>query len=47
MVLRIAAAADLSLVLLGWGTPAADIDGDGTTSAADLSAVLEGWGACG
>ncbi|MCE2884147.1 MAG: dockerin type I repeat-containing protein [Planctomycetaceae bacterium] len=40
-------AADLSLVLLGWGTPAADIDGDGTTSAADLSAVLEGWGACG
>lgn len=40
-------AADLSLVLLSWGTAGADIDGDGTTSAADLSAVLEAWGQCG
>ncbi|MFM7261860.1 MAG: hypothetical protein ACKO3W_14795 [bacterium] len=39
-------AADLSLLLLAWGTPDADINGDGTTSAADLSAVLEAWGPC-
>ena len=37
---------DLSLLLTAWGTPARDVDGDGTTGASDLSLVLAAWGAC-
>jgi hypothetical protein len=37
-------AADLSLVLGGWGQAGAgDINGDGTTDAQDLSMVLANW----
>jgi hypothetical protein len=38
-------AADLALVLSGWGTAGqSDINGDGTTDAADLSLLLANWG---
>jgi len=38
-------AADLSILLGGWGQPGpTDIDGDGTTNAADLSVLLGSWG---
>ncbi|MCE2885050.1 MAG: hypothetical protein LW806_09160 [Planctomycetaceae bacterium] len=44
-------AADLSLVLLAWGSLGlgnpADLNGDGAVGAADLSLLLESWGACG
>lgn len=44
-------AADLSLVLLAWGSLGignpADLDGDGAVGASDLSRVLEAWGSCG
>lgn len=39
-------AADLSILLASWGTPAGDVNGDGTTDAADLSALLGAWGPC-
>jgi hypothetical protein len=39
-------AADLALVLNGWGTAAADLDGDGNTGGADLAILLGSWGAC-
>jgi len=40
-------AADLAVILGGWGQPGpSDIDGDGTTNAADLAAALGAWGAC-
>jgi len=39
-------AADLSILLGGWGTPVGDIDGDGTTNAADLTLLLGAWGPC-
>jgi hypothetical protein len=41
-------AADLSLLLTGWGNPASgvDIDGDGNVGAADLSLLLAAWGDC-
>ncbi len=39
-------AADLSIVLVAWGTmePSADATGDGVVDAADLSRVLVNWG---
>jgi hypothetical protein len=38
-------AADLSIVLGGWGQPGiSDANGDGTTDAQDLSMVLANWG---
>jgi len=37
-------AADLSALLLGWGTAAGDVTGDGTTNAADITALLLAWG---
>jgi len=37
-------AADLALLLSGWGTAATDLDGDGTTGAADLGILLNNWG---
>lgn len=38
-------AADLSLLLAGWGTAGGtDVDGDGTTGASDLSLLLAAWG---
>jgi uncharacterized membrane protein len=41
-------AADLSLVLVAWGTStaSADIDGSGTVDAADVSQLLATWGGC-
>ena len=39
-------AADLMILLTGWDTPSADIDGNGTTNAQDLTALLNVWGAC-
>jgi probable HAF family extracellular repeat protein len=39
-------AADLSILLGGWGTATGDIDGDGSTDAADLTALLGAWGPC-
>ena len=38
--------ADLSTLLSGWGTAAADITGDQMTDGQDLSTLLSGWGAC-
>jgi hypothetical protein len=40
-------AADLATLMNSWGTPAADLNGDATTSAADLSILLSSWGNCG
>jgi hypothetical protein len=37
-------AADLAILLGGWGTTAGDINGDGTTNAADLAELLGAWG---
>ncbi|MBL9148861.1 MAG: hypothetical protein JNM94_09235 [Phycisphaerae bacterium] len=37
-------AADLGLLLGGWGTSAGDIDGGGTTDATDLALLLGAWG---
>jgi hypothetical protein len=37
-------AADLGILLGGWGTRAGDIDGDGTTDATDLALLLGAWG---
>jgi hypothetical protein len=37
-------AADLTILLNGWGSSGADINGDGTTNAADLSILLSNWG---
>jgi hypothetical protein len=37
-------AADLSLLLVGWGTVEPDLTGDGTVGAADLSILLDTWG---
>jgi hypothetical protein len=37
-------AADLALLLSGWGTAATDLNGDGTTGAADLGILLNNWG---
>lgn len=39
-------AADLGILLSGWGTPAGDIDGDGLADSADLGELLSAWGAC-
>jgi len=39
-------AADLSILLGGWGTPIGDIDGNGTTDANDLATLLAAWGPC-
>jgi len=37
-------AADLTILLNGWGSSGADINGDGTTNAADLAVLLGNWG---
>jgi hypothetical protein len=34
---------DLATLLVNWGTPASDIDGDGSTGGADLSILLSNW----
>jgi hypothetical protein len=39
-------AADLSILLGGWGSPTGDLDGDGTTGGSDLSILLGAWGGC-
>ena len=40
-------AADLGILLAGWGQPGqTDLDGDGTTNGADLAMLLAEWG-CG
>jgi len=44
-------AADLSIVLVAWGTsgsqyPGVDIDGNGVVNGADLGALLAAWGPC-
>jgi polyhydroxybutyrate depolymerase len=36
-------AADLGLLIVGWGTPSADINGDGTTNSADLGLLIAAW----
>lgn len=36
-------AADLALLLGGWGTPSADITDDGTTDSVDLAVLLGAW----
>lgn len=35
--------ADLGILLAGWGTPSADLDGNGTTDGADLGVLLSAW----
>ena len=37
---------DLLLVIAGWGAPAEDLNGDGTTNVQDLLLVIAGWGTC-
>jgi hypothetical protein len=37
-------ATDLALLLAAWGTPAADISGNGSTGAEDLAVILAAWG---
>jgi hypothetical protein len=39
-------AADLGILLSGWGTPDGDIDGDGLGDSVDLGQLLSAWGAC-
>jgi hypothetical protein len=39
-------AADMTELLLAWGSPGADVNGDGTTNATDLAELLLAWGAC-
>lgn len=39
-------AADLALVLGGWGTGAPDLTGDGIVNAADIAQLLGAWGGC-
>lgn len=39
--------ADLALLIGAWGTPDADLTGDGTTDAFDLALLLAGWNGCG
>lgn len=39
-------AADLSVLLGAWGTPAVDLDGDGVAGASDLAILLGAWGPC-
>jgi hypothetical protein len=39
-------AADISAMLVAWGSPQGDVNGDGLTDAADLAALLIGWGPC-
>ena len=39
-------AADLSVLLGGWGGPAGDVDGSGSTDAGDLAVLLGAWGGC-
>lgn len=36
-------AADLALLLGGWGTASADLNGDGTTDSVDLAILLGAW----
>ncbi len=36
-------AADLAILLGGWGTAAGDVNGDGTTDASDLAELLGAW----
>lgn|GEM_PF-1219948 len=39
-------AADLAILLGGWGTSNNDLNGDGTVNGADLGIILGNWGAC-
>jgi hypothetical protein len=39
-------AADLGILLSGWGTPTGDIDGDGLADSVDLGQLLSAWGGC-
>ena len=36
-------AADMAILLNGWGTPAGDLNGDGTTDSLDLAILLNSW----
>jgi hypothetical protein len=37
---------DLGALLSAWGTPSADLDGDGQTGSSDLGVLLSAWGGC-
>ncbi len=39
-------AADLAILLGGWGGTAGDVNGDGVTDASDLGLLLGAWGPC-
>jgi hypothetical protein len=39
-------AADLSILLGGWGGSGADLNGDNFVNAADLAILLSAWGFC-
>lgn len=39
-------AADLSILLSGWGGASPDLNGDGVVGSADLAVLLNAWGAC-
>lgn len=39
-------AADLGILLGGWGTGAGDLDGNGTSDGGDLALLLGAWGDC-
>ena len=36
----------LTLLLAAWGTPNADVDGNGNTGFSDLTIMLNAWGPC-
>ena len=34
----------MGLLVAAWGTPAGDINGDGTTNGADMGLIVAAWG---